>query len=309
MPDLSIVIVSWNTQDMLRDCLQSVYEQTQKYTFEVFVVDNNSPDDSAAMVAEEFPEVNLIANADNRGFAPANNQALEQAKGEYILLLNPDTLVLDGAIDRMIDYAKAHADEKIGVLTCKLLNGDGSLQRSVNRFYSFWRSFVENRFFSRIFEKLGIQSDFFMAYWQHDSLREIDWAFGAVMLFKRSLMEEIGMLDDRFYIYAEEVDFYMRSKKAGYRSFFLPDVEIIHFGKSSSRQRRSAMFIQNYKSFYLFLRKHYGRLSYYLYRTRAFLYLLIWYGYFSVKNDEEAHIQRKVYRETIQWHLQRDSRV
>lgn len=306
-PDISIVIVSWNTLALLRDCLQSIYDETTKHSFEIFVVDNHSPDGSAEMVENEFPEVKLIANQQNVGFAPANNQALEQARGTYVMLLNPDTLVKDGAIDKMLDYAEANQDKKLGILTCKLLNGDGSLQRSVNRFYSFWRSFIENRFFASLFGKMGIQSKFFMSYWEHDSLKEIDWAFGAVMLFHRDLMEEIGILDDRFYIYAEEVDYYMRAKKAGYTSLFLPDIEIVHFGSSSARQRRSAMFIQNYKSFYLFLRKHYGRFSYWLYRSRACLYLFFWYVYFSAKGSDEAKTQRAVYKETIQWHFSKES--
>ncbi len=303
---LSIVIVSWNTEDLLRACLKSIYAQTREVSFEVFVVDNNSPDDSAKMVAEEFPEVHLIANRDNRGFAPANNQALERATGKYMMLLNPDTLIVDGAIDKLVKYAEAHQDEPLGVLTCKLLNGDGSLQKSVNKFYSFWRSFIENRFVASLAKKLNLKGDWFMSYWDHNSLREIDWAFGAVMLFSKKMMDEIGMLDDRFFIYAEEVDFYMRAKKAGYKSYFLPEIEIIHYGESSSRQRRSAMFIQNYKSFYLFLRKHYGKLSYYMYRTRACIYLMLWYGYFLLKKDPE---QCKVYRETLQWHFSRESAV
>lgn len=306
-PDISIVIVSWNTLSLLRDCLRSIYEETTKHSFEIFVVDNHSPDGSAEMVTHEFPEVKLIANDQNKGFAPANNQALEQAEGTYVMLLNPDTLVKAGAIDKMIGYAEQHKDQKLGILTCKLLNGDGSLQRSVNRFYSFWRSFVENRFFASLFGKLGIRSNFFMSYWEHDTIREIDWAFGAVMLFHRDLMEEIGILDERFYIYAEEVDYYMRAKKAGYKSVFLPAIEIVHYGSSSARQRRSAMFIQNYKSFYLFLRKHYGRFSYWIYRSRACLYLCFWYMYFSVKGSEEARTQKAVYKETIQWHFSKES--
>ena len=305
MIDVSVVIVSWNTKDLLRECLESVYAETRKHSLEVFVVDNNSPDDSAAMVAEEFPQVRLIANEDNRGFAPANNQALELATGKYILLLNPDTVVLDGAIDKMVDYAEEHKEEKIGILTCKLLNGDGSLQKSVNRFYSFWRSFIENRFFEKILERFNAKSDAFLSFWDHSDKREIDWAFGAVMLFSKDMMDEIGMLDDRFYIYAEEMDYFMRAKKAGYHSWFLPDIEITHYGKSSSRQRRAAMFIQNYKSFYLFLEKHYSKLDNFLYKTRTWIYLFGWYTLFSIRRDEEARTQREVYRETIKWHFSR----
>ena len=207
--------------------------------------------------------------------------------------------------DKMVSYADANQEKKLGILTCKLLNGDGSLQKSVNRFYSFWRSFIENRFFEGIFQKLNLKGGPFLSFWDHNEEREIDWAFGAVMLFSKDLMDEIGMLDERFYIYAEEMDYFMRARKAGYHSWFIPNIEIIHFGKSSSRQRRAAMFIQNYKSFYLFLEKHYSKLDNWLYRGRTWLYLFGWYTLFSLRRGEEARVQREVYRETIRWHFSR----
>lgn len=140
--DLSIIIVSWNTKDLLRDCLKSVYRETVKYSFEVIVVDNNSPDKSAEMVRAEFKETILIANNDNKGFARANNQGLKVAKGKNILLLNPDTVVLNGAIDKMMDFLLDNNTEVPGIITCKLLNGDGSLQKSVNSFFYTFTLFV-----------------------------------------------------------------------------------------------------------------------------------------------------------------------
>ncbi|MES2389866.1 MAG: glycosyltransferase family 2 protein [Bacteroidota bacterium] len=307
MTDVSVIIVSWNTKALLRACLHSVYEQTRKYKAEVWVVDNNSPDKSADMVAEEFPQVHLIANPDNKGFAGGNVQAMNLATGKYILLLNPDTIVLDGAIDKMIDYAEVHKNDKIGVITCKLLNDDLTLQKSVNSFYSFWGSFIENRFISGILAKMNIEPKGFTSYWDHSTEREIDWAYGAVMLFSKELMDKVGVLDENFFIYAEEMDYFLRVRKAGYRSVFLPDIEIIHLGKSSSRQKRAAMFIQNYKSFYLFLKKHYSGLSYFAYRLRATIYLLLWYIRFSFGNSDESKEQKKVYAETLKWHFSAES--
>jgi GT2 family glycosyltransferase len=308
--DVSIIIVSWNTKKMLQDCIQSIYNETRKYSFEIIVTDNDSPDKSADMVAELFPEVVLIANKDNRGFAAGNNQAMEIAKGKYILLLNPDTLVIDGAIDKMMDYAINYRGAKpLGILTCKLLNGDYTLQKSVNNYYSFWSSLIENRFFAPIIDRLKINSQKLKSAWNHDSDIEIDWAFGAVMLFSREVMDKVGLLDDRFYIYAEEMDYFMRVKKAGYESRFASGISIIHYGKSSSRQRRSAMFIQNYKSFYLFLKKHYGSFSYAIYRLRATLYLFMWYLRYSIGQSEESKEQRTVYWETLKWHFSNASRI
>ncbi len=313
--DVSIIIVSWNTVGLLRNCLQSIYDETLKYSFEIIVVDNDSPDNSADMVAKEFPYVKLIANKDNRGFAPANNQGLEIAEGRNILFLNPDTLVIKNAIDMMIDYLDENKKYGVGIVTCKLLNEDGTLQKSVNSFFSFWSSFIENRFFAGIFKKLNTKKTL-MSYWNHSELREIDWSYGAVILITRELFEEVGFLDERFYIYAEEMDYYIRAKKAGYKAIFLPDVEIIHYGKSSSRQRRADMFIQNYKSFYLFLKKHYSPLTYYSYRVRAFIFLFLWLIKYSItfvihkimsKSAEEDKNQLDVYSKTIKWHFTFDS--
>ncbi|MBN8568495.1 MAG: glycosyltransferase family 2 protein [Ignavibacteria bacterium] len=315
--DLSIIIVSWNTKGLLRKCLQSVYDETKKYSFEIVVVDNDSPDDSAGMVREEFPDVKLIANKTNNGFAPANNQGLEIATGKNILFLNPDTVVLNGAIDKMMDYLLANKDKGVGCVACKLLNDDMTLQKSVNNFFSLWSSFFENRFFADMLSKLNTKK-MFMSFWDHSDTREIDWAYGAVFLVSEECYKKVGMLDDRFFIYAEEMDYFMRIRKAGYKSVFLHDVEIIHYGKSSSRQRRAAMFIQNYKSLYLYIKKHYNFLTYYIYRTRAFIFLFLWVGIYSFKfilhkltgkSTEEDTEQLKVYTQTIKWHFTKDSLI
>ena len=120
--DVSVIIVSWNTKNLLRDCIKSVIKETIKYTFDIWVVDNNSPDDSAGMIKDEFPQVHLIANPNNKGFSAANNQALKVAAGKNLLLLNPDTVVKENAIDKMLDYIYS---SKVGIVTCKLLNTDG----------------------------------------------------------------------------------------------------------------------------------------------------------------------------------------
>ncbi len=315
MIDVAIVIVSWNTKGLLRKCIQSVKDETRKYSYEIWVVDNNSPDDSAGMVREEFPEVKLIANSTNNGFAPANNQALREAKAKNYLLLNPDTVVLNGAIDRMLDYMYDHHP---GIVTCKLLNDDLTLQKSVNNFFSLWASFFENRFFADLLKGMNLSGKHFMSYWDHSTTREIDWSFGAVLLFSQEVYDKVGILDDRYYIYAEEMDFYMRVKNAGYKSIFLADVEIIHYGRSSSRQRRGEMFIHNYKSFYLFLRKHYPGYVYPAYRGRTIVYMVLWILYFSVMSGlhkikgasaEEDIANINIYKMALKWHFSPESKI
>ena len=309
MVDVSIIIVNWNTKKLLKECIESVYKETKKYSFEIIVVDNNSPDNSADMVREEFPDVTLIANTDNKGFAAGNNQALKIANGKNLFLLNPDTVVLEGAIDKMLDFIY---DKKCGALTCKLQNTDGSLQKSVNSFYSFWASLFESRFFANISKKINFKTDKFMTYWAHDEVKKIDWARGAVLMFTKEVMDKIGVLDERYYIYGEEIDFYFRVRKAGFDAYFIPNAVILHHGKSSSKQRRAEMFIQNYKSLYIFLKKNYNSYSYYLYRLRVYIFLIIWIIKHSInslikKNSEESGIQLDVYKKTFIWHFKKES--
>lgn len=313
MKDLSIIIVNWNTKELLRNCINSIISETKKYSYDIWVVDNNSPDNSAEMIKNEFTEVKLIANKTNNGFAMANNQALEKAESEYLLLLNPDTLIINNAIDKMIEYMIANNNH---VLTCKLLNEDFTLQKTVSDFFSFKKSFIENRFFSDILKNTNVRGEKLTNLWDHNSLREIDWAHGAVLLMSNKAFRDTGLLDENFFIYAEEMDYYKRLRKAGYIAIFHPDIKIVHYGKSSSRQKRAEMFIQNYKSFYLFLKKHYPGYIYILYRIRTLLYLNIWMLKYSAelivktllnRNSDEAKVQMKVYSKTFLWHLKSES--
>ena len=315
MKDVSVIIVNWNTKDLLRCCINSVIEQTQKYSYEIWVVDNNSPDNSAEMVRKEFPTVKLIANDTNNGFAKANNQALELAESKFYLLLNPDTVVIENAIDKMISFMNVTKTE---VLTCKLLNGDLTLQKSVNSFFSLTGSLIENRLFGEIFNKFNSSGKTLMSYWDHSEIRKIDWAYGAVLMMTAKAFQTIGLLDERFYIYAEEMDYYMRFRKAGIDAVYHPDIKIIHLGGSSSRQKRAAMFIQNYKSFYLFLKKHYPKHVYPLYRLRTLFYLNIWilkyasefvFKKLTGSDAGEAKTQLEVYSSTLRWHFKKESAV
>ena len=315
--DLSVIIVNWNTKELLKQCIDSVQNETKRYSYEIIVADNNSSDGSAEMVLRNFPYVRLIRNLENFGFAAANNHAINIAKGSHILLLNPDTLILDGATDKMMDeYVKK--DFK-GLLTCRLLNPDLSLQKSVNKFYSFFGSLLENRFFASVFSRKQVAGSNNMNLWDHSSRKEIDWARGAVLMFAREVKDAIGVLDENYYIYGEEIDFYYRAKKAGYKALFIPEAEIIHYGKASSRQRRTEMFFQNYKSFYTFLKKNYPLPSYYIYRARTMMFLVIWSMYYfmkvALKGKPEAGTvsedsqQLKIYNKTIAWHFSKESKI
>lgn len=311
MKNLAIIIVNWNTKRMLRNCLNSIIEQTKEYSYEIYVVDNNSPDKSADMVTNEFPNVHLIANNKNKGFAAANNQALKIAEANNYLLLNPDTIVLENAIDKMMSFKE---NSNYDIITCKLLNSDGTLQKSVNSFYNFWQTIFENRMTNLLTSKINFNKTNLNSLWNHDSIKEIDWARGAVVLFSNKVLKTVGFLDEMFFIYGEEIDYFFRAKQFGFKSVFIPNAVIMHHGKASSKQKKSEMFIQNYKSFYLFLKKHYSVLSYFTYRTRVHFILISWVIYYTVAKilsptNTKIVQQKDVYTKTLLWHFSKESLI
>ena len=256
-PDISIIVVSWNVCEMLRDCLQSIVGQTKK-GYEIIVVDNASVDGSAEMVAEEFPEVRLIANDQNIGFAAANNQGLEISSGHYVLLLNPDTLILDGAIDRMIDWMNGHPD--VGCAGCQVFETETVIQRTCfsdpgPRKILFvetglHRIFAQSRFFG--FPEYG--------WWDRQSEMDVDVVSGMFMLVPRHVLDEVGMMDEAFFVYSEEADWCRRIRQAGYRCVFTPAARIMHRdgGGKSTSQIKPRMYVQLQKSAMIYVRKHYG---------------------------------------------------
>jgi len=197
-PDVSVVIVNWNTRDILRDCLRSVYENAGEIDFDVIVVDNASTDGSVEMVRREFDKVRLIANSENRGFAAANNQGMEVAAGRYMLLLNSDTIVLDGAIAKTAAFADAHPEA--AVVGCRVLNRDRSLQPTCFMYPSALNLLLAATYMNKFFP----QSHFFgrerMTWWKRDDVREVEVVTGCFMLVRREAIDEVGMMDDGFFM-------------------------------------------------------------------------------------------------------------
>ncbi len=253
--DLSIVIVSYNTQDMLRACLQSLPAAVDHLTTEVFVVDNNSPDDSAGMVAAEFPQVHLIANQDNVGFTRANNQALRQCVGRNVLILNPDTEPETCSLAVLARYLDAHPD--VGAVGPKLLNSDGSLQPNGRPFPTPWREFIghsglrnlNRAAYDRIHE-YG-RNDF-------DVEWETDQVSGACLMLPHVVMDKVGMLDEDFFMYYEEIEWCWRIRKAGYRVMYLPQSRVVHHWMGSVRQQNKAMTKRMFLSSLIYYRKTAG---------------------------------------------------
>jgi GT2 family glycosyltransferase len=258
--NVSIIIVSWNTRDILRDCLQSVYNQTRRASFEVIVIDNASEDGSRDMVRREFSNVSLIANEQNLGFAAANNQGIRAARGRYVLLLNSDTRVLDGAIDTMVDFADAHPEA--AAVACRVVNPDETWQPTCFMFPSALNTLIAALYLNRLFPRNRFFGRERMTWWDGQDVRAVDVVAGCFILASREIIKQIGALDESYFMYGEESDWCYRLHKAGWKVLYAPIAQVVHYGGVSSAQIKGPMCLQLRASTLLFLKKHTSPLSY-----------------------------------------------
>lgn len=256
MVDLSIIIINYNVKKLLKECLQSIYRDTKRISFEIIVVDNNSSDGSVDMVRSEFPGMRLIENCQNLGFAKATNQGLRESRGRYILLLNPDTVVLPNALDEMVEFMDENP--RAGALGCKLFNPDGSLQPSCRSFPTLRAAFFENSGLERLFPRNKLIGNYRMGYWKHDCVREVDQPMGSALMLRRNAIDQVGPMDEQFYMYYEEVDWCYRIKNRGWKIYFNPRAEVIHYAGQSTGQASGNMLVERYRSMHKFFRKHFG---------------------------------------------------
>ena len=254
--DLSICIVNWNTCDLLRACLNSIYQTVTRHSFEVIVLDNASTDGSAAMVAAEFPQARLIANRQNVGFAAGNNQALSAAQGRYLMILNPDTEAPAGSFDAMIDYLEAHAE--VGVLSPKLIYPDGKPQNSCLSFPTLFTEFADLSGMARKHPKSPFWARYTMAGWAHDETREVDQPMGTCLLACREVVEQVGLLDERFPLYYNDVDWCRRIKDAGWKIVFLAEVSLVHLRRASGDALGLRRLVEHHRGKCRYFYKRYG---------------------------------------------------
>jgi len=252
MVALSVVVVSWNVRDLLRRCLQSLRSGVQH---EIVVVDNNSTDGSAEMVRAEFPDVQLIANAENRGFPAANNQGIAVTRGRYVLLLNPDTEVVGDALATMVAYADAHPD--VGVVGPRLLNPDGSVQSSRRRFPTLMTALFESTWLQSYAPRRLLER-YYVLDRPGDAVQDVDWVYGAALMARREAVRQVGMMDEGFFMYSEEMDWCRRFRDAGWRVVYLPTARIVHYGGRSSEQVVAARHIHFQTSKVRYFRKHHS---------------------------------------------------
>jgi len=252
--ELSVIIVSFNVREFLRQCLISVIKASEKTECEIFVVDNNSHDGSGEMVKLEFPFVKLIQNKINSGFSAANNQAIKQAKGHYILLLNPDTLVEENTFSRCIGFMNAHSDA--GALGVRMVDGEGRfLPESKRGLPTPATAFYKLFGLSFLFPRSRILNNYYLPQVGDSETSVTEVVSGAFMFIRREALLKAGLPDEDFFMYGEDIDLSYRILKSGYQNYYFPEIRIIHFkGKSTSRKGYSDI-IHFYKAMRIYTRK------------------------------------------------------
>jgi hypothetical protein len=255
---LSIVIVNYNTEKLLKGCLESVYAGANGTPMDIWVVDNNSHDGSVSMLKSMFPVVRVIENPANVGFSRANNAAISQSRADYILLLNPDTLIIEDAIERMIKFMNEHPD--VGIAGCKVLNRDGTLQLACRRSIPTPKvAFYRLTGLSRLFPKSEVIAKYNMTYESPEHTHEVDAVSGAFLMIRRKVVEEIGLLDERFFMYGEELDWCLRAKRAGWAVAYHPKAQIVHYKGESTKYNSRKAALEFYRAMYLFHKKHFAK--------------------------------------------------
>lgn len=264
--DVSVIVVNWNTRDLLLNCIRSVYETIQEIAFEIWVVDNGSTDGSQEALKTAYPTVHLIENTTNRGFAAANNQALQQMSGRYALLLNSDAALTDGAVQNLLAFMESAPS--VGMACGQLMNPDGSRQNSIANFPTLL-SLISNETLLRILFPKNYPSK------RRDYTRPIpvESGIGACLMVRRTAMDAVGIFDERFFFFFEETDWAYRMRQADWQIFFVPSARIIHAqGKSAGNSVASRILF--YRSRYIYLKKWHPE-SYFLMVVILFLRLLV----------------------------------
>jgi GT2 family glycosyltransferase len=249
MADVSVVVVTYNALPWLERCLESVR------LYETIVVDNGSTDGTVALVRDRFPQARVIEQ-ENRGLGAGWNTGMGAASGTYSLLLNADAWVLEDAVDRLAQFADDHPDAAL--VGPRLRNPDGTLQRSVRGFPTLWRLATEYFFLRKLAPRSRALNAFYAGGFEHDAVREAEFVMGACMLVRRAAVEQVGMLDEDFFMFSEETDWCFRFRQAGWKVFFFPGAEVTHVGGASWKRDHDPMYREQLRGHLRFFAKHYG---------------------------------------------------
>jgi len=250
--DLSIIIVNWNAKDYILNCIESIKENTKKINYEIIVVDNNSTDDSINCIRNKFSNVKLIENEENIGFSAANNRGIKIASGDYVLLLNPDTIIIEDALDKMVNYISHHKD--IGILGPRLLGEDGKLRPGAHRSIPTPAiALTRILMLSKIFKNSKYFNKYNMNYLDENKIHKVEAVSGACMLIRRDFINEKGMLDEDYFMYGEDLDYCYKANDSKWEVVYYPKSVVIHYqGKSSSQQylKANRWFNESMEIFY-----------------------------------------------------------
>lgn len=270
-PDLSIIIVSWNVRELLANCLRSVLAQTG-LALQVIVVDSASSDGSPELVAEQFPQVELVACQENVGFPRGNNLGLERANGRFILLLNPDTIVHGDALAKMVSYLQQHP--AVGVVGPQLLNDDGSVQSSRRRFPTLRTAVFESTWLQPFAPK-AVLDHYYVRDVEDGETAVVQWLMGACLMTRQEVVAQVGGLDEAYFMYSEELDYCRRIHEAGWQVVYYPEAQVTHLSGKSSEQAVTQRHINFNRAKLRYFRKYHGRFA----ATVLRLFLLVSYGW------------------------------
>ena len=302
MVDISFIIVNWNTRDILINCLNSIYKTAGDIDYEICVVDNNSTDGSQEAIRKHFPEVNLIENNTNTGFAHANNQAIKIMQGRFALLLNSDAILQEGAVRNLLSFMDGFPGA--GIAGAQLLNDDGSKQNSIDNFPS-----LETEVFNKSILRFFFPNKYPGKSRSYQSPIEVDSVIGACMMVREEAMEEVGIFDEDYFIFLEETDWCFRMHKNGWKVYHVPDARVIHLSGYSKRKSPWESQIEYYKSLYMFFRKNRGVVPYIVLRIlKPFkilinLILNVFGNLITLFQNERLRNRLLKYHKLLMWHL------
>ena len=257
--ELSIVIVTYNVQNYIKACLDSVMDATKDLGIELLIVDNSSTDDTVRLIQRSYPSTKLLMNKENLGLLAANNQALTHVQGKFVLYLNADTVLKKDAIRNALEFMKQH--EQAGIVGAKLLSPDRVIQRSCSSFPSLWGYFLESTFLYLVFGKSQLRKNGIPIHYNYQQPRAVDVVAGAFFLVRRDVVNDIGGFDDSFFMYSDEDDYCYRAMKKGWLTYIVPQAEVIHFEGGSFKTTRNYMFMLQHRSKIRCYRKSHGRLA------------------------------------------------
>ncbi len=267
---VSIIIVTYNSEKFIEKCIKSIKGKTKDIEYEIIIVDNNSSDRTVKIIYEKFPEIRLIRNKKNRGFASANNTAIKRANGEFIFFLNPDTILENNAVKILHDFLLK--EKNAGVVGAKLVYFDNSLQLSCRTFPNFINVFFGRKSVFRIlFPNNPITKKYMLTNLDYKEIQEIDWLMGAAMMVRKDLLEEVGLFDEDYFLFVEDTDLCYRIKKKGYRNFYNPFAIVKHYHGGSVEHKFNISQMHHNFGMYKFFKKHYGKNAF----THFLLYIAI----------------------------------